>query len=106
MAVKVPLSPSADPMRYRGCTELLPHLAVFKWNGQAASALPPLWVLCHISMIVSERSHQAVRNTHLTCQYRDRSSIGLPGVVDLNRSLILSHELSALTKSNICPFLV
>ena len=30
---------SADPTRYRGCTELLPRIVVFERNKQAASAL-------------------------------------------------------------------
>ena len=49
----------ADPTRDRGCTELLPHIVVFKWNEQAESVLPKLWVLSHVSVIIPKCSDWA-----------------------------------------------
>ena len=77
----------ADPMRYRGCTELVPVIIFFEWNKQAASALPYLWVLSHVSMIIPERSDWAIRSTNLA--YQSEPLEFVPQVTDLVRPLIL-----------------
>ena len=51
----------AYPPGYRGCTKLLTCIIVLKGNKQAAPALSQLWVLSHVSVIIPEHHHWAVK---------------------------------------------
>ena len=55
----------ANPSANRGCTKHLTRNIVLKGNKKVASALSQLWVLSHVSVIIPERPHWAIRSTKI-----------------------------------------
>ena len=82
----------ADPSRGSGCTELLPCIVVFNWKKQAACALPQLWVLSHVSMVVPEHSYWAVRSTKIWLLTKTCSSLRLPAEATAMRKTVFKAK--------------
>ena len=66
---------------------------------QAASALPQLWVLSHVSVRIPERPHWAIWSTKIWFTSWNRWNV--PGVTDLVRPLVFHMNFGV--KYNVIP---